>query len=324
MGKKVQIQKTVLDRTEFKETIDRNFKFFKVPEPVIDPDTVGELFRLYDKLYLDIPIEGETQSHQYLVERSSELYKVDRQLESIQPLLDEIAQLRLQTLESNRRILELETQLANGSEISFEDAEKVAQLQSDIAVANTTIAALEQANMVANNATKAAQEAADAAKIAAEKVENTSSSTQDQTSSTNKEIHDLFKKKRSSIYYARKALEKPALFRIFVFNNNRNGAWRWNANGRRGVELYPWLFQDTGDTSYNGRNRYKRLADSEREAADFTLEWLVNRLEKAGYTAEEIVSAIDSFGNFKKSVRVRVIKFNDPDKDSRVGYTYIK
>lgn len=323
MAKKVQIQKTVLDRTEFKDTIDRNFKFYREPEPVVDPDTVGELFRLYDKLYLDIPIDGETESHQYLVEKSSELYKVDRQLESIQPLLDEIAQLRIQILEANRRVLELETQLANGAEFSFEDAEKVAQLQSDLALANTSIAALEQANAVANSATQAAQEAATAAQAAAQaQQEQQSQQAQPQNSPAVNEIHALFNKKRTRIYNAKQGLEKQALFRLWVFNAGRS--WRWNNNARTGVQKFPWLFEDTGDTSYNGQNRYKRLADSPSEAGAMTIEWLVNELEQAGYTAQEIVNAIQKYGNFKGNVAMRLITYNDPDKDPRVGYRYTK
>ena len=73
MDRKVDIKKTVFNRDGYKSTIDRNFKFYKEPEPLIDPDTVEELFRLYDKLYMLIPIEGENTSHQYLVERSWDL-----------------------------------------------------------------------------------------------------------------------------------------------------------------------------------------------------------------------------------------------------------
>ena len=65
MGRKVDIKRTVFEKESYKQVIDRKFKFFKEPEPLIDPDTVEELFRLYDKLYMIIPIEGEEQSHQY-------------------------------------------------------------------------------------------------------------------------------------------------------------------------------------------------------------------------------------------------------------------
>ena len=55
-----------------------------------------------------------------------------------------------------------------------------------------------------------------------------------------------------------------------------------------------------------------------------TIEWLVNELEQAGYTAQEIVNAIQKYGNFKGNVAMRLITYNDPDKDPRVGYRYTK
>ena len=176
MAKRVDIKKTVFDRKKYIGVIDSKFKFFKEPEPVVDPDTVEELFRLYDKLYALIPIEGEDNSHQYLVERSSELYKVDSQLESIQPLLDEVASLRGQLLENNRRILELETQLAGGGELNFEDAEQMQLLRSQLEAANATISTLEQANTLANRAT---EQATKASEEAAKKEKNKKSKTKE-------------------------------------------------------------------------------------------------------------------------------------------------
>jgi hypothetical protein len=72
------------------------------------PDTVEELFRLYDKLFYTIPVEGETNSHQYILKESSKLATLDRFSEEIQPLLDEISQLRRELLASDERQFELD------------------------------------------------------------------------------------------------------------------------------------------------------------------------------------------------------------------------
>ena len=66
MAKKIEIKKRVFNRSEYVSAIDNKFKFFKEPEPVVDPDTVEELFRLYDKLYALIPIDGHEKTQQYL------------------------------------------------------------------------------------------------------------------------------------------------------------------------------------------------------------------------------------------------------------------
>lgn len=113
-NQKVQIRKTVYDNAGLSKIVDREFKAFAEPVPEQDPDTVEELFRLYDKLYLEIPIEGESNSHQYIVTKSSDLLNADLDNEAIQPLLDEISELRAELLESNREIANLNIQLANG------------------------------------------------------------------------------------------------------------------------------------------------------------------------------------------------------------------
>lgn len=103
----VAIHKKVFKKDDIDTVIDTEFKTFtKTVE--IDTDTVQELFRLYNKLYYTIPIEGENESHQYLLQKSSELTTLEKSIEDIQPLLDEVAQLRGQLLSANQQIFELE------------------------------------------------------------------------------------------------------------------------------------------------------------------------------------------------------------------------
>lgn len=103
----VAIHKKVFKKGDIDTVIDTEFKTFtKTVE--IDTDTVQELFRLYNKLYYTIPIEGENESHQYLLQKSSELTTLEKSIEDIQPLLDEVAQLRGQLLSANQQIFELE------------------------------------------------------------------------------------------------------------------------------------------------------------------------------------------------------------------------
>ena len=104
----IQIQKGSYNSTQYKKFIDTEFKTYVPEEVIVDTDTVEELFRLYDKLYFRIPLEGETNSHQYLLRRSSEQVDFEKSTEDIQPFLDEIAQLRQQLLDANETIFELE------------------------------------------------------------------------------------------------------------------------------------------------------------------------------------------------------------------------
>ena len=112
MAEEIRLSKTVVDRTKFNTVVDTSFKTFVKPVETADPDTVEELFRLYDKLFFSIPVFGDTNSHQYLVTRSSEVYSTVDKSEEIQPLLDEIAQLREELLLANQEIVNLNTQAA--------------------------------------------------------------------------------------------------------------------------------------------------------------------------------------------------------------------
>ena len=104
----VNIYKEVYKKREVETVVDTEFKTFTKPVEETDTDTIEELFRLYDKLYFTIPSEGENNSHQYLLRRSSELTNLEKSSEDIQPLLDEVAQLRQQLLDANQQIFELE------------------------------------------------------------------------------------------------------------------------------------------------------------------------------------------------------------------------
>jgi hypothetical protein len=105
----IKIQKTVFNATEFNRVVDRSFSTFTQPVAEEDTDTIENFFRLYDKLYFEIDVTGETDSHEYLVRKSSELLDFEKTTEDIQPLLDEIAQLRTELLQANQQILDLET-----------------------------------------------------------------------------------------------------------------------------------------------------------------------------------------------------------------------
>lgn len=109
MANDIQIQKTVFGKVDFTKVVDTSFTTFTQPIPAEDTDTPEELFRLYDKLYYTIDLEGDIQSHRYLVDKSSELVGFDAITQDIQPLLDEIAQLREQLLQAEQQLLTIQT-----------------------------------------------------------------------------------------------------------------------------------------------------------------------------------------------------------------------
>jgi len=109
MDSNIEIRKLVFSSAEFNKVVNRDFMTFTQPIEDVESDTPEELFRLYEKLYYLIDVNGDTNSHEYLVKRSVEIVGFQQTTEEIQPLLDEIGQLRQQLLLANQQILDLET-----------------------------------------------------------------------------------------------------------------------------------------------------------------------------------------------------------------------
>jgi hypothetical protein len=104
----ISMQKTLPVKETLDLVLDRDFKFFTQPETPSPAESVEEFFKLYDSLYTVIPIDEPTNSHRYLVEQSMKLVTLDADIDNLQPLLDEISQLREQLLNANMQILDLE------------------------------------------------------------------------------------------------------------------------------------------------------------------------------------------------------------------------
>jgi hypothetical protein len=113
MAKNIQIKNKVLNKEQLDKVVDRNFNFFAPVDTAEEELTVDEFFTAYDSLYYEIPIEGDSGSHAYLIKKSSELADYDRTTEDIQPLLDEIATLRRELLNQQQIIIDLNTRLAS-------------------------------------------------------------------------------------------------------------------------------------------------------------------------------------------------------------------
>lgn len=111
MANDINIQKTVFSTTEFNKVVDTGFSTFIQPLPAQNRDTPEELFRLYNELYYTIDVMGDKNSHEYLVRKSSELLNFNATTQDIQPLLDEIAQLRQQNLDLNQQIVTIQTKI---------------------------------------------------------------------------------------------------------------------------------------------------------------------------------------------------------------------
>ena len=111
---RINLNKNVFNKEDFLKTVNTSFTQLKPPTPVEVPAmNVDEFFAEYDRLFYEIPKEGATNSHTYLVETSGEYINYDKINAEIQALLDEIASLRQEILTLNEEKLDLQLELAN-------------------------------------------------------------------------------------------------------------------------------------------------------------------------------------------------------------------
>ena len=108
----VNLNRQVFDKEKFNETIDTSFSQLGPQQP--DPSffdtnlaTVEDFFTLYNKFFFEIPKEGQTNSHTYLITESTEYVGFQQNQEEIQALLQEIADLREENLELRKEIVDL-------------------------------------------------------------------------------------------------------------------------------------------------------------------------------------------------------------------------
>jgi hypothetical protein len=92
--------------------IDTSFKQLGVKtiqQQLDETPTVDYFFQLYNELFYDIPELGETNSHEYIITKSSEYINFQQNLEEIEALQAEIASLRTELLEEQKKVIELQT-----------------------------------------------------------------------------------------------------------------------------------------------------------------------------------------------------------------------
>ena len=103
-----KLNKTIYPKSIYENIIDTSFSQ-KQPTPLLeDTININQFFELYNKLFYDIPTEGEINSHTYIVKTSGEYINSDSNNEDIQILLDEISSLQQENLKLNQQILNMQ------------------------------------------------------------------------------------------------------------------------------------------------------------------------------------------------------------------------
>lgn len=115
MSSIVDLSKQVFEKQQYRQVVDTSFTELTVggtsptsSNAVILP-TVQEFFDNYSQLFYTIPKTGEINSHQYLVNQSSEYIGGQEVNQEVEALLREITALREENLQLQQQLLTIPT-----------------------------------------------------------------------------------------------------------------------------------------------------------------------------------------------------------------------
>ena len=112
MSENIEFSKQVFNKSQYNKIIDTSFKQLGIKSPlqqIEETPSVNDFFQMYNELFYDIPETGPTNSHEFLIQRSSEYINFEPNNEEIEALQNEIAQLRTELLDTQRQLIEAET-----------------------------------------------------------------------------------------------------------------------------------------------------------------------------------------------------------------------
>jgi hypothetical protein len=93
----IEIQSTVVG-SNYDKVLDTEFRTF-ITNPTVNTLTLEEFFQNYNDLFYQIPKEGDTNSHQYILDQTLQYLNLRLANDTeIQLLLEEITNLRRQLL----------------------------------------------------------------------------------------------------------------------------------------------------------------------------------------------------------------------------------
>jgi hypothetical protein len=112
---KINLNKKVYSKNQYEKVINTNFTQLatsptpqNTPPPVNTDVRIAEFFQQYEDLFFQIPKLGTTNSHEYLIKKSTEYVGSVAINDDVQALIEEINLLQQQNLELNQQLVELQ------------------------------------------------------------------------------------------------------------------------------------------------------------------------------------------------------------------------
>lgn len=137
--KRIDLKKDVFSKAQYTKTIDTSFSELGVTtitEDLQNQPSIEQFFQLYNDLFYDIPPNGPTNSHEYLVQTSGDYINFNQESIEIEALRAEISQLRADNL--NLQMENVKLQVSGSA--SPEDIKRLNELQTQLNDANLELA----------------------------------------------------------------------------------------------------------------------------------------------------------------------------------------
>lgn len=153
--RKIDLKKNVFSKSQYIKTINTQFSELGVTtlqEDLASQIDVSQFFQAYNELFYEIPANGDTNSHEYLVKTSGEYIDFDIAQEEIEALRAEIAGLREENLELQVEITKFQT----GEDIDVGALIKEAEAQVSTEDTSTPTPLTTTSTTVSNNTTPSA------------------------------------------------------------------------------------------------------------------------------------------------------------------------
>jgi hypothetical protein len=107
----IPIERRLFDKDMFGKVVDTSFHQLLNNQVAIETPTftIDDFFALYESLFYQIPKEGDSNSHRYILEKEASYLGVIVNSNDIQALLDEITSLRQQLLDTQTIVSTLQS-----------------------------------------------------------------------------------------------------------------------------------------------------------------------------------------------------------------------
>jgi len=113
---KISFNNVTYDSNSYSQVVNTSFTQLgvkSIPQQIEEQPTVNEFFDMYNQMFYNIPETGEINSHEYIIQKSSDYIGFNPNQEELLALQNEISQLRQELLDAQKQLVNLQSSTSN-------------------------------------------------------------------------------------------------------------------------------------------------------------------------------------------------------------------